>query len=260
MPKGVHRRQPVGNVDLAPTILDFANATAGRLQDGVSLAPGICSTQKGHFFIKASLCLIEKSLEKIIHSFCDLNGNTFPILGHFVHEKIRTTGIMLFIKRMSRFVRQYLCDLQGVGGHSSGGLACASCLDKGSGVVLASGPQRQFLGGTAELPHEKDPELGGPVDPCSVLDNEIAVLAASAHIDVRSLDAVAVDVLDRRNPKVNIGLGKVDPPHVTEPVRLLGGAIDSLGPDAGGSDRALGVRLHVMERDRHRSQGKGANE
>ena len=39
MPKGVHRRQPVSNVDLAPTILDFANATAGRLQDGVSLAP-----------------------------------------------------------------------------------------------------------------------------------------------------------------------------------------------------------------------------
>jgi hypothetical protein len=39
MPKGVHRRQPVSNVDLAPTILDFANATAGRLQDGLSLAP-----------------------------------------------------------------------------------------------------------------------------------------------------------------------------------------------------------------------------
>ena len=39
VPKGVHRRQPVDNVDLAPTILDFANATAGRLQDGVSLAP-----------------------------------------------------------------------------------------------------------------------------------------------------------------------------------------------------------------------------
>ena len=39
MPRGVHRRQPVSNVDLAPTILDFANASAGRLQDGVSLAP-----------------------------------------------------------------------------------------------------------------------------------------------------------------------------------------------------------------------------
>jgi N-acetylglucosamine-6-sulfatase len=39
MPKGVHRRQPVGNVDLAPTILDFANATPGRKQDGMSLVP-----------------------------------------------------------------------------------------------------------------------------------------------------------------------------------------------------------------------------
>ncbi|HKH42775.1 MAG TPA: sulfatase [Solirubrobacterales bacterium] len=37
VPKGVHRRQPVGNVDLAPTILDFANAKPGRKQDGVSL-------------------------------------------------------------------------------------------------------------------------------------------------------------------------------------------------------------------------------
>jgi N-acetylglucosamine-6-sulfatase len=39
MPKGVHRSQPVGNVDLAPTILDFANATPGRKQDGMSLVP-----------------------------------------------------------------------------------------------------------------------------------------------------------------------------------------------------------------------------
>jgi N-acetylglucosamine-6-sulfatase len=39
MPKGVHRRQPVGNVDLAPTILDFARAKPGRKEDGMSLAP-----------------------------------------------------------------------------------------------------------------------------------------------------------------------------------------------------------------------------
>jgi N-sulfoglucosamine sulfohydrolase-like protein len=39
VPKGVHRAQPVGNVDLAPTILDFANATPGRKEDGVSLLP-----------------------------------------------------------------------------------------------------------------------------------------------------------------------------------------------------------------------------
>ncbi|HEY3191290.1 MAG TPA: sulfatase [Solirubrobacterales bacterium] len=39
VPKGVHRRQPVGNVDLAPTILDFADAKAGRKEDGVSLLP-----------------------------------------------------------------------------------------------------------------------------------------------------------------------------------------------------------------------------
>jgi N-acetylglucosamine-6-sulfatase len=37
MPKGVHRRQPVGNVDLAETILDFADAKAGRKEDGMSL-------------------------------------------------------------------------------------------------------------------------------------------------------------------------------------------------------------------------------
>jgi N-acetylglucosamine-6-sulfatase len=39
MPKGVHRSQPVGNVDLTETILDFANAKAGRLEDGKSLIP-----------------------------------------------------------------------------------------------------------------------------------------------------------------------------------------------------------------------------
>jgi N-acetylglucosamine-6-sulfatase len=37
MPQGVHRRQPVGNVDLAPTILDFAHAKPGRKEDGMSL-------------------------------------------------------------------------------------------------------------------------------------------------------------------------------------------------------------------------------
>jgi N-acetylglucosamine-6-sulfatase len=39
LPTGVHRRQPVSNVDLAPTILDFARGAAGRLQDGMSLVP-----------------------------------------------------------------------------------------------------------------------------------------------------------------------------------------------------------------------------
>ena len=39
MPKGVHRRQPVGNVDLTETILDFAHAKAGRKEDGMSLIP-----------------------------------------------------------------------------------------------------------------------------------------------------------------------------------------------------------------------------
>jgi N-acetylglucosamine-6-sulfatase len=39
MPKGVHRQQPVGNVDLAPTILDFAHAKPGRKEDGMSLVP-----------------------------------------------------------------------------------------------------------------------------------------------------------------------------------------------------------------------------
>ena len=189
---------------------------------------------------------LQKSFEKIIHSFCDLNGNTFPILGHFVQQEIRTTGIMLFIERMSRFVRQYLCDLKGVGRQN---IIVQAVLAKAVGLSWLQDHSDSVLGGAADLPYEKDPELGGPVNSCSVLDNEIAVLATSADIDVRSLDAVAVDVLDRRNPKVNIGLGKVNPPDVTEPVRLVGGAIDSLGPDAGGSDPALGVRLHVMEGD-----------
>jgi N-acetylglucosamine-6-sulfatase len=39
VPKGVHRSQPVGNVDLAETILDFAHAKAGRVEDGMSLLP-----------------------------------------------------------------------------------------------------------------------------------------------------------------------------------------------------------------------------
>jgi N-acetylglucosamine-6-sulfatase len=39
IPKGVHRSQPVINVDLAPTILAFAHAKAGRLEDGTSLIP-----------------------------------------------------------------------------------------------------------------------------------------------------------------------------------------------------------------------------
>jgi N-acetylglucosamine-6-sulfatase len=39
MPKGVHRSQPVSNVDLAPTILGFARARPGRVQDGISLIP-----------------------------------------------------------------------------------------------------------------------------------------------------------------------------------------------------------------------------
>jgi N-acetylglucosamine-6-sulfatase len=37
LPKGAHRSQPVGNVDLAETILDFAHAKARRLEDGMSL-------------------------------------------------------------------------------------------------------------------------------------------------------------------------------------------------------------------------------
>jgi N-acetylglucosamine-6-sulfatase len=39
VPKGVHRHQLVGNVDLAPTILDFARAKPGRKEDGMSLLP-----------------------------------------------------------------------------------------------------------------------------------------------------------------------------------------------------------------------------
>jgi N-acetylglucosamine-6-sulfatase len=39
VPKGVQRRQPVGNVDLTETILDFAHAKAGRKEDGMSLLP-----------------------------------------------------------------------------------------------------------------------------------------------------------------------------------------------------------------------------
>jgi N-acetylglucosamine-6-sulfatase len=37
VPQGVHRKQPVSNVDLAPTILGFAHAKAGRKEDGISL-------------------------------------------------------------------------------------------------------------------------------------------------------------------------------------------------------------------------------
>ena len=39
VPRAVTRRQLVGNVDLAPTILDIARAAAGRPQDGRSLLP-----------------------------------------------------------------------------------------------------------------------------------------------------------------------------------------------------------------------------
>jgi N-acetylglucosamine-6-sulfatase len=39
VPKGMHRRQPVGNVDLTETILDFAHAKAGRKEDGMPLMP-----------------------------------------------------------------------------------------------------------------------------------------------------------------------------------------------------------------------------
>ena len=39
VPKGVHRSQPVTNADLAPTILAFAHAKAGRVEDGMSLLP-----------------------------------------------------------------------------------------------------------------------------------------------------------------------------------------------------------------------------
>jgi N-acetylglucosamine-6-sulfatase len=39
LPKGKRRTQPVSNVDLAPTIVALARATAGRLMDGRSLVP-----------------------------------------------------------------------------------------------------------------------------------------------------------------------------------------------------------------------------
>jgi N-acetylglucosamine-6-sulfatase len=39
VPKGKRRTQPVANVDLAPTIVAFARAKAGRLMDGRSLVP-----------------------------------------------------------------------------------------------------------------------------------------------------------------------------------------------------------------------------
>jgi arylsulfatase A-like enzyme len=39
VPRAVTRRQLVGNVDLAPTILDLAGAAGGRPQDGRSLLP-----------------------------------------------------------------------------------------------------------------------------------------------------------------------------------------------------------------------------
>lgn len=39
IPRGVRLEQLVGNIDLAPTILDAANATAGRRMDGRSLLP-----------------------------------------------------------------------------------------------------------------------------------------------------------------------------------------------------------------------------
>jgi arylsulfatase A-like enzyme len=39
VPKGVHRAQLAGNIDLAPTILDFANAKSRRNMDGRTLLP-----------------------------------------------------------------------------------------------------------------------------------------------------------------------------------------------------------------------------
>jgi N-acetylglucosamine-6-sulfatase len=39
IPKGVHRSQLVANIDLAPTIVDAANASPGRVMDGRSLFP-----------------------------------------------------------------------------------------------------------------------------------------------------------------------------------------------------------------------------
>jgi N-acetylglucosamine-6-sulfatase len=39
VPKGKRRSQPAANIDLAPTILDFANGKARRVEDGRSLVP-----------------------------------------------------------------------------------------------------------------------------------------------------------------------------------------------------------------------------
>ncbi len=39
IPEGVVRRQVTGNIDLAPTILDVANAEPGRVMDGIPLVP-----------------------------------------------------------------------------------------------------------------------------------------------------------------------------------------------------------------------------
>jgi arylsulfatase A-like enzyme len=39
LPQGAHRKRPVSNQDLAPTILDAAGARAGIVQDGLSLMP-----------------------------------------------------------------------------------------------------------------------------------------------------------------------------------------------------------------------------
>ena len=47
VPRGVRRHQLVGNVDLAPTILDAAGATAGRAQDGRSLLPLARNPRRG---------------------------------------------------------------------------------------------------------------------------------------------------------------------------------------------------------------------
>jgi hypothetical protein len=45
LPKGVKRNQPVVNADLAPTILDFADAKPGRVEDGRTLVPLIKDKQ-----------------------------------------------------------------------------------------------------------------------------------------------------------------------------------------------------------------------
>ena len=41
VPKGRTISRQVGNVDLAPTLVDLANARAGRTMDGISLLPGL---------------------------------------------------------------------------------------------------------------------------------------------------------------------------------------------------------------------------